>query len=58
VRRRFVRLKKGEYQAPDILFIDGGKGQVTEAQKALKELQINEVATLNRTHNLRYLKPN
>jgi excinuclease ABC subunit C len=43
VRRRFVRLKKGEHQAPDILFIDGGKGQVAEAQKALQELQVNNV---------------
>lgn len=30
-------------EAPDILFIDGGKGQVQEAQKALAELQINNV---------------
>jgi len=43
VSRRFKRLKKGEHQAPDILFIDGGKGQVSEAQKALAELQVNDV---------------
>ncbi len=43
VYRRFKRLKKGEHQSPDILFIDGGKGQVAEAQKALAELQVNNV---------------
>ncbi|MGZ8199491.1 MAG: excinuclease ABC subunit UvrC [Methylosarcina sp.] len=43
VLRRFKRLKQGEHEAPDILFIDGGKGQVHEAQKALAELDINNV---------------
>jgi excinuclease ABC subunit C len=43
VFRRFKRLKQGEHTAPDILLIDGGKGQVNEAQKALAELDINNV---------------
>jgi len=43
VFRRFKRLKRGEHEAPDIVFIDGGKGQVHEAQKALAELDINNV---------------
>ncbi|WFP50959.1 excinuclease ABC subunit UvrC [Methylomonas sp. EFPC3] len=43
VSRRFKRLKQGEHRAPDILFIDGGKGQVAEAEKALAELEINDV---------------
>jgi len=43
VFRRFKRLKQGEHIAPDILLIDGGKGQVNEAQKALAELDINNV---------------
>ncbi len=43
VYRRFKRLKQGEHEAPDVLFIDGGKGQVHEAQKALAELDINNV---------------
>jgi excinuclease ABC subunit C len=43
VFRRFKRLKQGEHAAPDILFIDGGKGQVHEAQKALAELELNNV---------------
>jgi excinuclease ABC subunit C len=43
VFRRFKRQKQGEHPAPDILLIDGGKGQVAEAQKALAELEINNV---------------
>lgn len=43
VYRRFKRMKQGEHPAPDVLFIDGGKGQVNQAQKALEELAINNV---------------
>ena len=41
--RRYTRLKKGEGKLPDILFIDGGKGQVSEALTVLEELQVTEV---------------
>jgi len=41
--RRYTRLKKGEGKMPDILFIDGGKGQVTKAKQALQELQVEGV---------------
>lgn len=41
--RRYTRLKKGEGKIPDILFIDGGKGQLGEAEKVLEELQIEDV---------------
>jgi len=34
------RLTHNEWQLPDLLVIDGGKGQVSSAQKTLKELQI------------------
>jgi excinuclease ABC subunit C len=43
VFRRFKRLQQGEHSAPDIVFIDGSKPQVHEAQKALAELAINNV---------------
>ena len=43
VLRRFKRMKNGEHPVPDLLFIDGGKGQVAEAKKALTELEINNV---------------
>jgi len=41
--RRYTRLKKGEGALPDILFIDGGKGQLTQAIEVLEELQITDV---------------
>jgi len=36
LERRFARLKKGEGQVPDLLFIDGGKGQVSQALDVLR----------------------
>lgn len=43
LRRRYTRLKKGEGALPDVLFIDGGKGQLSEAEKVLEELQVDGV---------------
>lgn len=40
LRRRYTRIKKGEGLLPDILFVDGGKGQLREAERILEELQI------------------
>lgn len=37
-RRRYQRVKDGEYPAPDILFIDGGKGQVSAVREALQQI--------------------
>ena len=41
--RRYLRLKKGEGKLPDLLLIDGGKGQVTQAREVLLELQVEGV---------------
>ncbi len=43
LERRYKRLQSGEAAMPDILFIDGGKGQVSQAMSVLEELQINGV---------------
>lgn len=43
LKRRYTRLKKGEGKLPDVLFIDGGKGQLSQAEKILEELQIEGV---------------
>jgi excinuclease ABC subunit C len=39
--RRFTRLQKGEGKRPDLLLIDGGKGQLTEAKAIMAELQLD-----------------
>ena len=41
--RRYTRIKKGEGALPDILFIDGGKGQLAQAERVMEELQIQGV---------------
>ncbi|XOV88549.1 MAG: excinuclease ABC subunit UvrC [Pseudomonadota bacterium] len=38
--RRYTRIKQGEGQVPDVLFIDGGKGQLSQAERVLEELQV------------------
>ena len=47
--RRYKRLKEGEGKIPDILFIDGGKGQVSQAEDVLEELQINDLQLIGIT---------
>jgi excinuclease ABC subunit C len=37
VSRRFAHVKRGEVPAPDVLFIDGGPGQLAAALEALQE---------------------
>ena len=43
VERRYRRLKTGEGKLPDLLLIDGGKGQVSVVHGVLEELQIEGV---------------
>lgn len=43
VRRRYARIKNGEVMAPDVLFIDGGLGQLNAALEALDELEISDL---------------
>jgi excinuclease ABC subunit C len=41
--RRYSRIKRGEAPMPDLLLIDGGAGQLAEAQAVLNELQLDGV---------------
>lgn len=41
--RRYKHLKNEEKNLPDILLIDGGKGQLKQAEQVLEELQINGI---------------
>ena len=40
LRRRYKRVKKGEVPLPDVLFVDGGKGQMAAALTVLDELEL------------------
>ncbi|MDR5902197.1 excinuclease ABC subunit UvrC [Halomonas icarae] len=44
--RRFRRLKDGEGQTPDVLVVDGGKGQLNMAREVLASLGVIGVALL------------
>ena len=41
--RRFSRIKDGEGKMPDILLVDGGKGQMNMARDVLQELAIHDL---------------
>ncbi len=43
IHRRYARIKAEEGKLPDILFIDGGKGQLKQAVEVFEELQIQGV---------------
>ncbi len=44
--RRYKKLEQGEGKIPDIIFIDGGKGQLHRAQAVLNELQLGYIILL------------
>ena len=46
LERRYKRLARGEGQLPDILFIDGGKGQVSQARQVLATYDISSVKVI------------
>jgi excinuclease ABC subunit C len=46
VRRRYTRLKEGQAPLPDVLFIDGGRGQLAAALQVLGELQLDDLCVV------------
>ena len=46
LRRRFGKLVKKDAEKPDILFIDGGKGQIKQAVTVLDALQIKDILVI------------
>ena len=44
--RRFSRAKDGEGKLPDILLVDGGKGQLRMAQEVMRELAVPQLILL------------
>ena len=45
-QRRYSRIKKEEGKLPDLILIDGGKGQVSSVRDVVEELQLDEVVLL------------
>lgn len=43
VQRRYARIKAGEAPVPDVLFIDGGRGQLSAVHAVLEELQMPQI---------------
>ncbi len=43
VRRRYTRILKENQLLPDLILIDGGKGQLTAASEVMKELNLAEI---------------
>ena len=41
--RRYTRVKKEDGKLPDLILIDGGKGQIGAAKKVMEELQLNDI---------------
>ncbi len=41
LRRRYERVRKGEVAMPDVLFVDGGKGQLAAAMQVLADMQLD-----------------
>lgn len=46
IRRHYTRLRKEEGALPDLLLLDGGKGQVSRIREQLAELQLDEAVSL------------
>lgn len=46
IQRRYTRIKKEEGRLPDVLLIDGGKGQVSRVLEVLEELQVTGLYVL------------
>jgi excinuclease ABC subunit C len=44
--RRYKRVKDGEIPRPDVLLIDGGKGQLGEAGRVLQELGVQGITLI------------
>jgi excinuclease ABC subunit C len=47
LKRRYTRLKKGEAKMPDILVLDGGLGQLSQAEQVLEKLEIEGIRLLS-----------
>ncbi len=47
VRRRYLRLKKEKKRMPDLILIDGGRGQLNSAYHALNEINLEDIPIIS-----------
>lgn len=45
--RRYLRVKRGEAPVPDLIMIDGGRGQLARAAEVLDELQLGDIPLIS-----------
>lgn len=55
VYRRYQRIRQEQAQLPDLIVIDGGKGQLSSALSALRELDITDVPVIGLAKRLEEL---
>lgn len=55
VRRRYKRILKEKKRLPDLILIDGGKGQLSSAKSALNNLKLPEIPAVGLTKRLEEL---
>ena len=46
IERRYSRLQREDAMLPDLLLIDGGRGQLKQAEEVLADLQVSGIATV------------
>ena len=46
IERRYSRLQRDDAMLPDLLLIDGGRGQLKQAEEVLAELQVSDIVTV------------
>jgi excinuclease ABC subunit C len=46
INRHYINIRKGDGKLPELILVDGGKGQVSSVKKILIELQLDEAVSL------------
>ena len=47
LNRRYIKVRAGEDPRPDLILVDGGKGQLSAAVQVLKELDFEDIPILS-----------
>jgi excinuclease ABC subunit C len=47
MERRYLRVKRGEAPIPDLIMVDGGRGQLARASETMEELQLGDIQLIS-----------